>query len=83
MVDGHNAVVHLGTDHAVAHSRVDRIGEIDGGCPGGQVDHIAAGRKGKHLLGQKVALDIAQQFLAVVGFALDLQQLAHPGKAFV
>ena len=30
VVDGHDAVIDLRTDHSVADSRVDRVGEVDG-----------------------------------------------------
>jgi hypothetical protein len=83
MVDGHDAVVHLAGDHPVAHGGVDRIGKIDAGGPRRQVDDVALGRKGKHLLGQQVALEVAQQVAGIVRHALVFQQLAHPCEARV
>ena len=83
MVDGHDAVVHLGPHHAVAHRGMDGIGKINDRCTRGQVDDIAPGREGKDLLGEQVALDIAEQVGGVGAGALAFQQLAHPGQTGV
>ena len=83
VVDGHDAVIDLRTDHSVADSRVDRVGEVDGRRARGQVDDVAARREGEHFLGQQVALDVAEQIRGVGAGALAFQQLAHPGQALV
>ena len=51
-VKGDDAAVDLGSGHAVAHGGVDGVGKVDGGGPGGQVDHIALGGEHKHLVGE-------------------------------
>src|SRR5699024_1743500 len=78
--DGDDAVVDLGADHPVADGRVDRIGEVDDGGPGRQVDDIPAGGEGEDFLGQKVGFDVAEQVGGVGAGALTFQQLAHPGQ---
>ena len=83
MLDGHDAVVDLGADHAVADRRVDRIGEVDDGGADRQVDDVAARREGKDFLRQQVGLDIAEQVGRVGARALAFEQLAHPGQALL
>ena len=62
---------------------MDRIGKIDAGSAGGQVDDIALGGKGKHFLRQQVALEVVQQIAGILADALVFQQLAHPCQTFV
>ena len=83
VVDGHDAVVDLRTDHPVADGGVDGIGKVDSRCACGQVDDVAARREGEHFLGEQVALDIAEQVGGIGAGTLAFQKLAHPGQTLV
>ena len=78
-VIGHHPPVHPGPHHAVAHSRVDVVGKIDGGGSGGQALDVPVGGKDEHLVGEHIHLQGADKFLRV-GVLLALQQLADPFK---
>ena len=76
-VEGDHAAVDLGPGHVVAHGGVDVVGEVDGGGPGGQVDHVPAGGEDEHLVGEEIHPHGAHELLGV-HVLLALQQLAHP-----
>ena len=77
MIQRDDAVIDLGTDHAVAHGGVNGIGEVDGGGSGGQILHVAVGGEHKHLVGEHIHLQGVDEFLRV-GALLIFQQAAHP-----
>jgi len=77
VVQRHDAAVHLGRHHVVAHGGVDVIGKVDGRGAGRQVDHVAVGGEHKHLVGEHVYLQGVDEVLRV-GALLILQQAAHP-----
>lgn len=59
-VDGHDASIHLGAHHAVAHRRVNGIGKVDDGGAGRQADNIALGGEYKHFLRGNTVLMVAR-----------------------
>ena len=77
VVQRHDAAVHLGRHHVVAHGGMDVIGKVDGRGAGRQVDHVAVGGEHKHLVGEHVYLQRMDEVLRV-GALLILQQAAHP-----
>ena len=77
MIQRDDAVIDLGTDHAVAHGGVNGIGEVDGGGSGGQILYVAVGGEHKHLVGEHIHLQGVDEFLRV-GALLIFQQAAHP-----
>ena len=81
-VDRRDASVDLSARHAVAHSRVDRIGQIDRRCAGRHIHHITLGRKHEHLIRKQIDLDIFDEVLRL-GILLRLEQLPDPGKGFL
>ena len=76
-VEGDDAPVDQGAGHVVAHLRVDGVGEVDGGGPGGQALHVPLGGKDEHLVGEHIHLQGSHKFLRI-GVLLALQQLADP-----
>ena len=82
VVKADDAPVDLRPRHGVAHGGVDGIGKVDGRCPGGQIDDIAAGGKDKDLVGEEIDLQRADVFLRL-GVLLVFQQTAHPGKGLL
>ena len=70
MIDGHDAVVDLGADHAVANGGMNGVGKVDRGGTGGQVDDVAPRGESKHFLRQQVALNVAEQVGGISAGAL-------------
>src|SRR5207245_5034913 len=62
--------------------RVDRIGEVDGRGPFGELDDVAPGSEDEDLAGEQVEAEGVQELPVVLGLA-ELQHPAHPGRLLV
>ena len=83
IVQGDDALVHLGANHPVAHGAVYGVGKVDDGGAQRQVDDVPSGGEHEHLLGDEVAFDGVHQVGDVLAFGLVFQHLANPGQAVV
>ena len=83
VIQGDNALIHLGADHPVAHLAVDGIGKVDDSGAQGQVDHVPFGGEDEDLLGDQVALNGVDQVCDVLALRLVLQHLANPGQTVI
>jgi len=66
----HELMVDFGCDAAVADVRVHGIGEIDAGRALRQIQNLALGREYINLIGEKVDLDMLQEFDGIARFFL-------------
>ena len=83
IIQGHNALIHLGANHPVAHSTVNGIGKVDDRGAQGQVDHIPFRGEHKDLFRNEIALNGVDQIGDILAFRLVFQHLANPGQAVV
>ena len=78
IIKGNKLSIDLCALHSVADLGVDCVGKVDYGCARRQGYDIALGSECENILGSKVALDGADNFLNIVGFLLGFNYLAYP-----
>ena len=74
--------VYTGSDHPVAHCRVNSIRKVDGSRASGEVLDLSSGRKAVNTVGKQiqVALEQIHEFLVVGHVPLPLKDLPEPGQ---
>ncbi len=80
VVEGHEPVVYLGADAAVADVGVDSVGEVERRCAGRQVLDLALRREHEDLVLEDIELDALDEFGRVRDVALPVHDLAQPGE---
>ena len=80
VVEGHDAVVDLRADRAVADVGVDAVGEVDRRRSRGQRFHLAFRREDEDLVLEDIDLQRLDELLRIGDVVLPFQKLAHPGE---
>ena len=57
--------IHPGPGTFIAHFTMDRVGEIDGTCSPGEIDHFATRSEYEDLVGKEIHLDGIQKLVRV------------------
>src|SRR5215211_883442 len=80
-VQGHDTVVDLGPDRAVADLGVDVVGEVYGRRPTGQADHVALGCEHEDFISDELTLQRLHEIAGVGRLLLPLHHALEPGEA--
>jgi len=78
VVQGHQLAAHLRADRAVAHVRVDGVGEVDGGGALRQVDDVALGGEHEDPASGQVDLQALHELPGVGHVLQPIHHLAQP-----
>ena len=82
-VERDDLAVDLGPRTAVAHFRVNGIGEVDGRRAGRERNDLALRREHEQFRAVQLALDGVHEFLGILEAALQLHDLADPRDALI
>ena len=82
-IQGHHFAVDFRAHAGVAHLGMDAVGKIQGRSSPLHGNDVALGGEQKHFLGEQIRFQAVDEFVAVPGFTLPVQNLAQPVQLIV
>jgi len=78
VIQRHKAPIDLGAHAVVANLGMNAVGEVHGGGPRREINHIVLWSVDKHLVAEQVDLQELEELVALLEIGLQIEQLPQP-----